>query len=133
MVLAGKTIRVFSIQGVTMPRSNGNKKKPAHSLVRYLHCEAEPGMFRDELLVFLHALHPDRPGETIKVQLLVDQNEVKNLDRQPQRKRPASGWLKVTLANETKGVAEVVLPQPAQPVGESMLVDVNELKKEAGP
>src|SRR5262249_31574762 len=116
----------------SVAKPNGSKKGPPRSPVRYIPCEAEPGMFRDELLVYLSALAPDQPGDKIRVQMLVDQSEIKNLKGQPKRNNPAPGWLRVTLAGEREGIAEVVLPQPAQPVGESMLVDAKELREEAG-
>ena len=112
-----------------MPKTNGSHKRSAASLIRYLPCKAEPGMFKGELLVYLHGLHPERRGESIRVQMLVDEQEVKALTGEPKRNNPVSGWLKVSLGHEEGGVAEVVLPQPAQPVGESLLVRSSELKK----
>src|SRR5438270_1071833 len=101
-----------------MPRSTDDKRKVEHPpSIRYIPCQAEPGMFRDELLVFLRALNPDKRGESIKVQMLVDQSEVTNLNATPKRNKPANGWLRVTLAKEQDRIAEIVLPQPAQPVG----------------
>jgi hypothetical protein len=90
-------------------------------------------MFNGELLVFMTALDPDQPGETIPVQMLVDRSQVENLRGEPRRKKPVAGWVKVSLANHTGGVARVILPQPGQPVGESMWVDVRALKEVAGP
>src|SRR5262245_61124097 len=115
-----------------MAKANGMKKKPMGSFIRYIPCRAEPGMFRDELLVYLQGLDFKNPEVGIRVQLLVDRREVKNLNGEPKRNKPASGWLQVTLANEERGIAEVILPQPAQPVGESMLVDSSELREEVG-
>jgi hypothetical protein len=89
-------------------------------------------MFNDELLVYLKGLHPDRPDQPIEVQMLVDRNEVEGMSGQPRRSRPANGWVRVTLARSKGGVAEVILPQPAQPVGESLLVDDQELSRAAG-
>jgi hypothetical protein len=122
-----------------MPSSNRRKMKedrPTGSSIRYLRCQAEPGMFRDELLVYLNGLDPVEKGKTIRVQLLVDQQEVEGLRGTPRRHQPAEGWLKVTLTSEEgpdDGIAHVILPQPAQPVGESLLVDAAELKLIAGP
>src|SRR4051794_22737899 len=106
-------------------QSNGNH---GNSRVRYLRCQAEPGMFSGELLVYLSGIDPVTKDKRIKVQLLADESEVEKMDHTPKRNQPASGWLRVTLAGETGNIAEVVLPQPAQPVGESMLVEADELK-----
>jgi hypothetical protein len=89
-------------------------------------------MFTGEFLVFLKGLDPENAGRSISIQMLVDEREVKELSGTPQRKKPVEGWVKVTLANEQGGVAEVVLPQPAQPVGENMLVEASDLTEVAG-
>ena len=115
-----------------MRRHNGTASKGNGSRTRYLACRAEPGMFRDEFLVHLGALNSAHSGERITVQLLVDRSELENLHGQPKRNRPVPGWLRVTLAQEVEGKAHVILPQPAQPVGESMWVDASEVKKDAG-
>jgi hypothetical protein len=94
-------------------------------------------MFKDELLVYVNGFDPVERGKTIKVQLLVDQQEVEGLRGTPKRNQPASGWLRVTLTEDNdkpeEGIAAVILPQPAQPVGETLLVDANELTRTAGP
>jgi hypothetical protein len=116
-----------------MQKSNGRSKarKPSvRSLVRYLPCRVRPGMFKGELLVFLDGLSEAR--EPISVQMLVDELEVEGLDREPGPGEPAHGWVRVALAREHKGVAEVILPQPAQPVGDSLLVDRGQLKAKVG-
>lgn len=100
--------------------------------VRYLPCQVRPGMFTDELLVYLDGLDPVHPEQAIKAQMLVDRREVEGLVGTPSRDRPAAGWVRVTLAKESGGVAEVVLPQPAQPFGEILLVDSRQLKRAAG-
>ncbi len=112
-----------------MARDNGARKQSAGSYIRYIPCRAEPGMFRDELLVYLEGFDPKHPDEKIRVQLLVDRSEVKNLKGEPKRNSPVTGWLQVTLAAESQGIAEIILPQPAQPVGESMLVEDKTLRK----
>jgi hypothetical protein len=89
-------------------------------------------MFRNEFLVHLRALNPARSSERIPVQLLVDRSELENLHGEPERNQPVRGWLRVTLTQEVKGKAHVILPQPAQPVGESMWVDASEVTKDAG-
>ena len=105
----------------------------ADSLTRYLPCRVEPGMFKGELLVYLDGLDPEIAEKLIHVQMLVDEQEVVGLDREPKRNQPATGWVRVTLAREVSGFAKVVLPQPAQPVGESLLVDAERLRIRPGP
>lgn len=116
-----------------MAKKNGSGGKPMLPVTRYLPCRAEPGMFRGELLVFLNAIDPTDHAKTIKVQMLVDTKEVDGLEGNPQRHKPVVGWVKVTLADQRDDLALVVLPQPAQPVGESMLVKVAELKEKPFP
>jgi hypothetical protein len=116
-----------------MAKSNGSraKGKSNGSLIRYLPARVEPGMFRGELLVYLHGYDLRNPDKRIPVQMLVDEREVAGMRGQPKRNDPASAWVKVTLAGEEKGLPRVILPQPAQPVGESMLVDAKDLKEKA--
>jgi hypothetical protein len=113
-----------------MPRENGSK---ASSDVRYVPCRVEPGMFRGEWLVFLDVINPQNPEQTLRVQLLVDQREVSELRGDPKRNQPAEGWLRVALAGKAKGFAQLVLPQPATPVGESILLDEKLVKSQPGP
>jgi len=89
-------------------------------------------MFREEWLVYLDALNPNNPGETVRVQLLVDQREVSGIHGTPRRNNPAAGWLCVTLAGHRAGLAELILPQPAQPVGETVIVHEKEVREEPG-
>jgi hypothetical protein len=89
-------------------------------------------MFRGELLVFLEGLDFEHPDQRIKVQMLVDQSEVEGVRGEPKRSSPASAWVRVTLLKEHDGIAEVILPQPAQPVGEKLLVDSREIREATG-
>jgi hypothetical protein len=116
-----------------MAKSNGSrgKGKANGSLIRYLPARVEPGMFRGEFLAHLEGYKLDHPDKRIPVQMLVDQNEVVGLTREPKRNQPESAWVRVTSAGEDGGLTRVILPQPAQPVGESMLVDSKELKEKA--
>lgn len=98
----------------------------------YLYCDVVPGMFKGELLVSFDGYHPKEPEKLITVQMLVDQQEVEKLDRIPQRDRPAKGWVRVTPSRERRGLMEIVLPQPAQPVGEIMLVEPGQLRAKPG-
>ena len=90
--------------------------------IRFIPCQAEPGIFRNEFLCFVDALDPDHPDRSILVQVLVDSSEVKELQGKPERGRPLSALLRVGFAGSRGGLAHVVLPQPAIPVGESMIV-----------
>jgi len=89
-------------------------------------------MFRGEWLVHVDAVNPQDPENKIRVQLLVDESEVADLQGTPRRHQPATGWLRVSLASKAKGLAQVVLPQPAIPVGESMFIPDRLVKQEAG-
>src|SRR2546422_10256456 len=102
-----------------MARNNGRGRNRgiAESSRRYVPCRVEPGMFRDEWLVYVEAVNPQDPENKIRVQLLVDQREVAELQGTPRRHAPAAGWLRVSLASRARGLAQVVLPQPAIPVG----------------
>lgn len=90
-------------------------------------------MFNGELLLRLNGLDPEQRGETIPVQMLADEREVVGLEGTPSRNNPVKGWLRVTLVNEHGGISKVILPQPAQPVGESLLVESMNLRATAGP
>jgi hypothetical protein len=110
----------------------GKKKESSFPYLRYIPCMAEPGMFRGEWLVFLDVVDPENPDQTIRAQCLVDQREVANLMGTPQRSKPVRGWLRVALVDHRKGFAQVILPQPAVPVGESIFMDEDLVKEEAG-
>ena len=102
------------------------------SRIRYLPCRAEPGMFKGELLVYIAGFVPAKKGPKIEAQLLVDEHEVAELAGAPKRNQPSKGWLRVTLLAEVEGMAEVILPQPAQPLGERILIEAKELRETAG-
>src|SRR5262249_16816978 len=87
----------------------------------FVKCRLEPGMFRGEWLVFLDAVDPENQQE-LKVQLFVDEREVKKIQGAPKRNKPASGWLRVSLVKSKNEIAQIVLPQPATPVGETVFV-----------
>jgi hypothetical protein len=59
--------------------------------------------------------------------MFVDEKEVKVANGEPRRDHPAQGWVKVTLALKQNELSRIILPQPAQPVGESMLVKTADL------
>jgi hypothetical protein len=89
-------------------------------------------MFRGEWLVLLEAADPDNPNQTIQVQLLVDERDVRAIQGDPERNNPASGWLRVAVAGKVKGFVQVVFPQPAIPVGERAYISEQLVKQEAG-
>ena len=99
-----------------MSKGNGNQKDTC--LVK---CRLEPGMFKGEWLVFLNAINPENQQE-LKVQLFADQREVTRIQGTPKKNQPAWGWLRVSLVKAKNGLAQVVLPQPATPVGETVFV-----------
>jgi hypothetical protein len=78
-------------------------------------------MFKGEWLVFLDATDPENQRD-LKVQLFADNREVARIQGKPKRNQPASGWLRVSLVRAKNGLAQVVLPQPATPVGETIFV-----------
>ena len=90
--------------------------------VGYIECEAEPGMFNDELLVFITGVDPQNPDQAVHAQVLVDSDLVKGLKNKPERGKPVKGELRVGIVRISKGIAVVVLPQTGIPVGESMAV-----------
>jgi hypothetical protein len=53
--------------------------------------------------------------------------------RDPKRNQPAEGWLRVALAGKAKEFAQMVLPQPAMPVGQNILLDEKLVKPQPGP
>src|SRR5437588_8594667 len=91
---------------------------PNQTRLRYLPCRVEPGMFKDEWLVFLNALNPENPSNVVKVQLLVDSRDVQGVQGKPQRNNPTGGWLRVILGGSEGKFVKIILPQPAQPFGE---------------
>jgi hypothetical protein len=94
-------------------------------------CRVEPGMFRGEYLVYLDALNPNNPKQEVKAQLFADERDVKDIVGQPGRNHPASAWLAVSLVRKGNGLALIVLPQPAQPFGETLLINEEKVKDRA--
>jgi hypothetical protein len=101
--------------------------------LRYIPCRVEPGMFKDEWLVRVDALNPENRDQTVAVQLFADARDVTGLHGEPRRNMPVNGWLVVSLAGQTQGLAEIVLPQPSQPLGETIVVHNDAVKTEPGP
>ena len=104
----------------------------SESDLRYVPCQVEPGMFRGEFLVYVDGLNPNNPEEPVKAQLFADERDVANVQGRPERNRPARAWLVVSLVRKARRFAQIVLPQPAQPFGETLLIGEEKVKREAG-
>lgn len=115
-----------------MAKHDEMKAKKADSAFLFISCQVEPGMFRDEWLVYVTAVDPANPERSLRVQLLVDQREVVDLRGTPRRNKPVAGHLRVAVAGKEKGYVHVVLPQPAASVGENIFVDERQTKEYAG-
>jgi hypothetical protein len=89
-------------------------------------------MFRDEWLVFIDAVDPKNPGHTIEVQMFADARDVLRLEGTLARRQPVRGWLRVERAGEENGLALILLPQFAQPVGTYLLLKKELVEQEAG-
>jgi hypothetical protein len=112
-----------------MSRVNGKRRvKGSMGTIVYVPCEVEPGMFRGEYLVSLTAYDPREPGKQVPVKLFADERDIKSIQGSPERRKPVKALLRVAVANKGKGFAEVVFPQPAQPVGNSALFEENLLE-----
>ena len=98
--------------------ANGSGLKKDTCLIR---CRLEPGMFKEEWLVSLDAIDPENQQER-KVQLFADEREVTRIHGTPRRNQPVQGHLRVSRVKAKNGVVLVVLPQPATPLGETILV-----------
>src|SRR5437870_807194 len=96
-----------------IPMSKGSSTKKDTCLVQ---CRLEPGMFKEEWLVFLDAVDPESQQER-QVQLFADVREVTRIHGTPRRNQPAPGYLRVSLVKAKNGFVQVVLPQPAMPFG----------------
>jgi hypothetical protein len=106
------------------------RKKKLESDLRLVPCRVEPGMFRGEYLAVLEALNPTNPKERIRAQLFVDTRDVKGIQGVPERNQPVPGWLVVSLVRISNGLAQIVLPQPAQPFGENLLIEEAKVREE---
>jgi hypothetical protein len=118
-----------------MPRTNESgkrAKRSPHSSLWFIPCLVEPGMFKGEWLVHVIAADPKDRGKTFPVKLFADERDVTGIQGSPKRGRPANARLRVAVANRGGGLAEIVFPQPAQPVGDSAFFDERLLEQEAG-
>jgi hypothetical protein len=98
--------------------------------LRYVPCRVEPGMFRGEFLVYLDALDPSNPEKKVQAQLFADERDVVGIEGMPERNQPVPAWLTVSLVRTFHGFAQIVLPQPAQPLGENLLIEEDKIKSE---
>ena len=90
-------------------------------------------MFRGEYLVSFDAVDLQNPNKKVSVRLLADEHEVViRSSKAPRRDDPVQGLLRVEVLGSEKGFALVVLPQPAQPVGERAYVDEDLVQEKAG-
>lgn len=92
----------------------------------YVDCQVLPGMFPGEYLAIFEALDPNDPTKRITVRVLVDKENIK-ADGTPDRGKPVKGRLRVYMVAKQRGYVLAILPQPGQPVGESVVVREDEL------
>jgi hypothetical protein len=108
-------------------RTKKSRRLPAPG---YIACRAEPGMFEGEYLVTFEAVDVDNPERKMSVQLLADEQDVvRQGENLPERGRPVPAFLRVEVLNTVGGLALLVLPQPAQPVGERAYVEADQLRE----
>jgi hypothetical protein len=93
-------------------------------------CRVAPGMFHDEWLVLIEAAEPGEPRRTIEVQMFADARDVVRLEGTPTRERPVKGWVRVERAGLRDGLALILLPQFAQPVGTYLLINKDLVEQE---
>jgi hypothetical protein len=112
-----------------MPSKKSNAKAGFESDLRVVPVRVEPGMFKGEYLVHLEALNPSDPKQTVHAQLFADEHEVKAIEGTPERGKPVPALLVVSLMRQANGLAHIILPQPAQPLGESLFIEANRLEE----
>jgi hypothetical protein len=95
-------------------------------------CRVVPGMFRGEWLVLIDSVDPKSPEKPLEVQMFADERDVVRLDGTPTREQPARGWVRVYQAGMENGLALILLPQFAQPVGTYLLIDKERVEQESG-
>ena len=100
---------------------NGKSKEAADSLY-FIPCRVEPGMFKEEYLVYLEAFDPRSPGKPVRAQLLVDKREISTIQGTPKRNSPTPARLRVTRLKREGDWDVLILPQPCQPLGETILM-----------
>lgn len=116
-----------------MGHKNGSSKsKHATPRVWHVPCRVEPGMFNGEWLVRVQVVNGNNPNETCEVQLFADESDVVGIRGNPERHAPVPAYLKVSVVHRGGGIAEVVFPQPAQPVGERAFMDADVVREGVG-
>jgi hypothetical protein len=104
-----------NLEGTAMSKGKENQET---CLVK---CRVEPGVFRTEWLAFLDAINPET-NALVPVQLFVDEREVAKIRGTPKRNQPAEAWLRASRIRARGGMVQIVLPQPATPLGETVFV-----------
>ena len=100
---------------------NGKSKEAEESML-FVPCRVEPGMFKEEYLVYLEAFDPRDPKTPVKAQLLADKREISGIQGTPKRNAPSPAQLRVTRLKREGDWDVLILPQPCQPLGEMILM-----------
>jgi hypothetical protein len=87
-------------------------------------------MFHGEWLIHFDAYSPQNPRDRVRAQAFVDERDVIGLKGNPAKNHPVAGWLRVEVASGEGDYALLVLPQPAQPFGERVLIEKSLLRKD---
>jgi hypothetical protein len=95
-------------------------------------CRVEPGMFKQDWLVYVDAVDPKNERQSAKVQLFADAREVVDVQGKPRRNEPAPAWLRVSLVAGRGELTNIILPRPAAPFGEHIVVRTEALKEVGG-
>jgi hypothetical protein len=110
-------------------------KNPEVPVKRYprvlIPCRVIPGMFPGEWLVFIDAADPKNPGQTFEVQMFADGQDVSDLEGTPTPEQPVNAWVRVDRTKIENGLALILLPQFAQPVGTYLLIDNSKVREGA--
>lgn len=106
-----------------MNETNGASKAFQPQPRSLIPCRVVPGMFRDEWLLLIDAVDFKDPEKKIEVQMFADKPLVVCLEGTPTKEQPARGWVKVYQVGTPNGLAQILLPQFAQPVGEYLFID----------
>jgi len=107
-----------------MTESTNGNRKGGHSYPHFLiPCRVVPGMFRDEWLVLIDAVDPKNPGEPLEVRMFAHPLLVVRLEGTPTREQPVKGWVRVEQVGVQNGLAKILLPQFAQPVGTYLYIN----------
>lgn len=86
-------------------------------------------MFKGEYLVLVKGFKPGKPDKEVIARLFADENEVRGVEREPKSGDPSNALLVVSLIGGEGGLVEVILPQPAQPLGVRLLVEEARLQE----